>query len=149
MRIAEQKSNRRFSAQFGGKEISLFPLHPSSFFSPIMRLSLLAVVTVAVAFASCLLPFASSLPSSINARTSPQSVSLPSSSSVFPLFSDPRVEVHRVDENHYGLGPDTALNWAGYISVNQTRHLWYWFFESRQDPANDPFVLWMTGGVNK
>jgi len=45
------------------------------------------------------------------------------------------------------LGPDKALNWAEYIAVhNSTRHLWYWFFESRNAPSSDPFVLWMTGG---
>lgn len=50
-----------------------------------------------------------------------------------------------------GFGPETAKNWAGYVSVNGStptlkRHLWYWAFESRNDPANDPLVLWMTGG---
>ena len=35
----------------------------------------------------------------------------------------------------------------GYVSVhNQSRHLFYWVFESRNKPSSDPFVLWMTGG---
>lgn len=25
-------------------------------------------------------------------------------------------------------------------------HLFYWFFESRQDPSSDPLVVWLTGG---
>ena len=42
--------------------------------------------------------------------------------------------------------PETVYNDAGYITVhNNTRHLFYWYFESRNDPANDPFVLWMSG----
>lgn len=48
--------------------------------------------------------------------------------------------------NTTGYGPETVLNWAGYISVNTTRHLWYWFFESRTNASTDPLVLWMTGG---
>eukprot|EP00462_Mataza_sp_D1_P000703 CAMPEP_0175093878 /NCGR_PEP_ID=MMETSP0086_2-20121207/3267_1 /TAXON_ID=136419 /ORGANISM="Unknown Unknown, Strain D1" /LENGTH=449 /DNA_ID=CAMNT_0016366909 /DNA_START=6 /DNA_END=1355 /DNA_ORIENTATION=- len=55
-----------------------------------------------------------------------------------------------VDSNpvHQGYGPESVKNWAEYITVgaNKTRHLWYWFFESRSDPTNDPFVLWLTGG---
>ena len=37
-----------------------------------------------------------------------------------------------------------VYNDAGYIAVNGGKsHLFYWFFESRNDPKNDPFVLWM------
>ena len=32
------------------------------------------------------------------------------------------------------------------MTVNNTRNLFYWFFESRGDPATDPLILWMTGG---
>lgn len=67
----------------------------------------------------------------------------------------PKVEEDLPQPRHHslntGFGPETAKNWAGYISVNGSvpllkRHLWYWAFESRNDPENDPLVLWMTGG---
>jgi cathepsin A (carboxypeptidase C) len=45
-----------------------------------------------------------------------------------------------------GVGPETVENFSGYITVNTTRNLFYWFFESRSSPATDPLILWMTGG---
>ncbi|OAA60023.1 carboxypeptidase Y [Cordyceps fumosorosea ARSEF 2679] len=45
------------------------------------------------------------------------------------------------------LGVDKVKQYAGYLDNNdQNKHLFYWFFESRSDPANDPVVLWLSGG---
>ena len=39
--------------------------------------------------------------------------------------------------------PESAFNDAGYIDVHDgEHHLFYWYFESRDDPANDPVILW-------
>ncbi|KAK2758121.1 carboxypeptidase y [Colletotrichum kahawae] len=36
---------------------------------------------------------------------------------------------------------------VGYYDFdNDTKHLFFWLAESRSDPANDPVVLWMSGG---
>jgi len=43
-------------------------------------------------------------------------------------------------------GPETVHNEAGYIGVGEGRELFYWFFESRNDPAKDPFIIWFSGG---
>ncbi|KAH7329252.1 carboxypeptidase Y precursor [Stachybotrys elegans] len=45
------------------------------------------------------------------------------------------------------LGVDTVKQYAGYLDNEaDDKHLFYWFFESRNDPENDPVVLWLNGG---
>eukprot|EP00756_Hemistasia_phaeocysticola_P022623 Hpha_TRINITY_DN15845_c1_g3::TRINITY_DN15845_c1_g3_i1::g.188504::m.188504/K13289/CTSA, CPY; cathepsin A (carboxypeptidase C) len=42
---------------------------------------------------------------------------------------------------------DSVKQYAGYYRLNTgDKNYFYWAFESRNDPANDPVVLWMTGG---
>mmetsp|Transcript_26127 Transcript_26127/g.30944 ORF Transcript_26127/g.30944 Transcript_26127/m.30944 type:complete len:448 (-) Transcript_26127:90-1433(-) len=43
--------------------------------------------------------------------------------------------------------PESAWNDAGYINVhNDEHHLFYWVFESRNNPSTDPVILWLSGG---
>lgn len=36
--------------------------------------------------------------------------------------------------------------WTGTVDVTDERRLFFWAFESRNDPANDPVIFWMNGG---
>lgn len=36
--------------------------------------------------------------------------------------------------------------YTGTIDVTDTHRLFYWYFDSRNDPENDPIILWMNGG---
>jgi len=36
-------------------------------------------------------------------------------------------------------------SYTGYIDVG-AKHLFFYFFESRNDPANDDVILWTNGG---
>jgi len=38
------------------------------------------------------------------------------------------------------------LQFAGYLDVTPTKHMFYWFVESEKDPINDPIVFWTNGG---
>jgi carboxypeptidase D len=37
-------------------------------------------------------------------------------------------------------------SYAGFINLGENVHSFFWFFESRNDPAHDPITLWLNGG---
>ncbi|GJN87454.1 hypothetical protein Rhopal_000403-T1 [Rhodotorula paludigena] len=45
-----------------------------------------------------------------------------------------------------GLCDPSVHQTSGYLDTDAGHHFYFWSFESRNDPANDPVVLWLNGG---
>ncbi|QLG71960.1 hypothetical protein HG535_0C03120 [Zygotorulaspora mrakii] len=54
------------------------------------------------------------------------------------------LRIKKVDPSKLGL--DTVKQWSGYLDYEESKHFFYYFFESRNDPENDPVILWLNGG---
>ncbi|KAK3692250.1 Alpha/Beta hydrolase protein [Podospora appendiculata] len=60
-------------------------------------------------------------------------------------LEDFNLRVKAVDPSK--LKVDSVKQYSGYLDDEANdKHLFYWFFESRNDPKNDPVVLWLNGG---
>ena len=35
--------------------------------------------------------------------------------------------------------------WTGTVDISDERRLFWWFFDSRSDPENDPIIIWLNG----
>ena len=35
-----------------------------------------------------------------------------------------------------------VTQYSGYLDISDTKHLFFWFFESRSDPEEDDLVMW-------
>ncbi|KAI6044860.1 serine carboxypeptidase [Pisolithus marmoratus] len=60
----------------------------------------------------------------------------------FPVYS---VRIKRADPEAFHCDP-TVKTYTGYIDVTGARHLFFYFFESRNDPGKDDVIFWTNGG---
>ncbi|KAG2414609.1 hypothetical protein HFD88_003800 [Aspergillus terreus] len=60
-------------------------------------------------------------------------------SSYSPSYS---VRIRQQDETVCAAG---SAQYTGWLDIGH-KHLFFWYFESQNDPVNDPLTLWMTGG---
>lgn len=87
-----------------------------------------------------------------NALTS-ISTKIPGKNSITQKFDyfvkDAKYENHqlRVKSVPKSLGIDDVKQYSGYLDIeDEDKHFFYYFFESRNDPKNDPIILWLNGG---
>jgi cathepsin A (carboxypeptidase C) len=76
-----------------------------------------------------------------------QQILQPEHSDGFRIFQSPSspehsIRIRKQDESICAAG---SAQYTGWLDVGPI-HLFFWYFESQNDPTNDPLTLWMTGG---
>ena len=56
-----------------------------------------------------------------------------------------RLNKHDDEKKHTLCDPGVKQH-SGYVDTPDDAHLFFWFFESRDNPKKDPVTLWLNGG---
>ena len=61
-----------------------------------------------------------------------------------PEFPNYAVRIRKTPDNW--CETTGAASYTGYIDTSEARHIFFYFFESRNDPDTDDVILWTNGG---
>ena len=62
------------------------------------------------------------------------------------LVSHPAFDAHQLRMTEPSLCDSSVKQVSGYLDIADDKHLFFWFFEARHNPAEAPLVLWLNGG---
>ncbi|KIK04018.1 hypothetical protein K443DRAFT_676325 [Laccaria amethystina LaAM-08-1] len=65
---------------------------------------------------------------------------------LYELVSHPSFSEHRLRVTEPNLCDSSVKQYSGYLDIAEDKHLFFWFFESRNSPADAPLILWLNGG---
>ncbi|KAF9269332.1 carboxypeptidase C [Marasmius fiardii PR-910] len=65
---------------------------------------------------------------------------------LYELVSHPTFDDHHLRVTEPRLCDQNVKQYSGYLDISETKHLFFWFFESREAPEKAPLILWLTGG---
>ena len=57
-------------------------------------------------------------------------------------LTHPEFPLHRLRVVEPTLCDPNVRQYSGYLDISETKHLFFWFEESRNKPKDDPLVLW-------
>ncbi|KAI8328638.1 Alpha/Beta hydrolase protein [Chlamydoabsidia padenii] len=64
----------------------------------------------------------------------------------FKAFSHPAFPQYTMRYKSPSLCDPDVKQISGYLDVDSDKHFFFWFFESRNKPKEDPLVMWLNGG---
>ncbi|KAK4685115.1 cathepsin A (carboxypeptidase C), partial [Tremellales sp. Uapishka_1] len=64
----------------------------------------------------------------------------------YQSVTHPAFPLHRLRVVTPELCDPNVNQLSGYLDISETKHLFFWFMESRSKPKDDPLVLWLNGG---
>ncbi|KAG0747056.1 hypothetical protein G6F57_007705 [Rhizopus arrhizus] len=62
------------------------------------------------------------------------------------IFTHPAFSNYALRFKQPSLCDPNVKQISGYLDVDDDKHFFFWFFESRDKPKEDPLVLWLNGG---
>ncbi|KAG6811216.1 hypothetical protein H0H92_008511 [Tricholoma furcatifolium] len=65
---------------------------------------------------------------------------------LYELVSISPFDRHQLRVTEPNLCDTSVKQYSGYLDVADDKHLFFWFFESRNAPEDAPLVLWLNGG---
>jgi carboxypeptidase C (cathepsin A) len=106
--------------------------------------------TVLSAFACCFLFFsvtlASSIPEHVERLLKKQVPADPTD--VKTITSPNNVTIRYKEPGEDGVCETTpgVNSYSGYVDLDAETHMFFWFFEARENPDEAPLTLWLNGG---
>lgn len=62
-------------------------------------------------------------------------------------LTHPEFPLHRLRVVSPKICDSGVKQYSGYLDISETKHLFFWFEESRSKPKDDPLVLWLNGAL--
>ncbi|KAJ8655583.1 hypothetical protein O0I10_008671 [Lichtheimia ornata] len=84
---------------------------------------------------------------SIEWRTlTPKANTHPINDNFIKVLADSTSPKHSMRYKTPDICDPTVKQISGYLDIEDDKHYFFWFFESRNNPKEDPLILWLNGG---